>query len=334
MTSGLPAAYITARLPEEVVDRIRAVSQVGLRQSTAPLTQEELLGSLEGVTGLLCGNSAPLNGQFFASVPRGLRVIAQVGVGYDNVDLEAATAAGIMICNTPNVLTKAVADLTLGLIVHVARNLGQFSTFAKSGWGRGAPPAFGVDVHDKTLGIIGLGRIGRAVARRANAFDMRVVFHDVFNKAPPEVPFAEYRSKEDLLREADFVTLHVDLNTGTRGFISDRELGLMRPSAYLINTSRGPVVDQPALARALSAGRIAGAAVDVLAKEPPDPDDPILKLDNAFILPHIGTATVETRQAMIDLAADNLIAAISGRVPDCVVNTDVVGRWKAGVPGR
>jgi glyoxylate reductase len=321
--------FVTARLPEQSIARLRAACEPRLREASTPLTRAELLESLAGATGLLCGNSAPLDAQFFASVPPPLRVIAQVGVGYDNVDLAAATTAGIVITNTPNVLTNAVADLTLGLIVYVARNLGQFSTYAKSAWGRGPAPSFGVDVHGKTLGIIGLGRIGRAVARRAEAFGMRVIFHDLFTQSPPEAAFAQYRGKADLLREADFVTLHVDLNPTTRGFISDAELALMRPSAFLINTSRGPVVDQPALARALTEHRIAGAALDVLAKEPPDPDDPILTLDNAFILSHIGTATVETRQAMIDLAVDNVIAGVSGQVPPTVVNTEVIEQWKA-----
>ena len=323
-----PSVYITARLPEVSLDRVRGACEPRLRDGTGPLTRSELLESLGEAAGLLCGNSAPLDAQFFAAVPPPLRVIAQVGVGYDNVDLAAATRAGIVITNTPNVLTNAVADLTLGLIVHVARNLGQFSTFAKSSWGRAPAPSFGVDVHGKTLGIIGLGRIGRAVAKRAEAFGMRIVFHDLFSEPPPEAAFAEYHSMADLLRQSDFVTLHVDLNPTTRGFISDGELALMKPSAFLINTSRGPVVDQPALTRALSGHRIAGAALDVLAKEPPDPDDPILKLDNAFILSHIGTATVETRQAMIDLAVDNLIAGVSGTVPPTVVNTNVIQRWQ------
>ncbi|HXH22886.1 MAG TPA: D-glycerate dehydrogenase [Dehalococcoidia bacterium] len=321
--------FVTARLPEETLARLGTVCAPRLRQAAGPLTRAELLESLSGAVGLLCGNSAPLDAQFFASVPPPLRVIAQVGVGYDNVDLAAATKAGIVVTNTPNVLTEAVADLTLGLIVYVCRNLGAFSAYAKTGWGRAAPPAFGVDVHGKTLGIIGLGRIGRAVARRAQAFRMRVLFHDLFREPPPEAPFAEYREKADLLREADIVTLHVDLNPSTRGFIGERELALMKPTAYLINTSRGPVVDQAALTRALEGRRIAGAALDVLEKEPPDPEEPILRLDNAFILSHIGTATVETRQAMIDLAVDNLIAGISGHVPPTVVNTDVIERWQS-----
>jgi glyoxylate reductase len=323
--------FVTARLPDASVERLCAACEPRLRQASGPLTRAELLESLAGATGLLCGNSAPLDAQFFAAVPPPLRVIAQVGVGYDNVDLEAATKAGIVITNTPNVLTEAVADLTLGLVVHVCRNFDAFASYAKSGWGRTQAPSFGVDVHGRTLGIIGLGRIGRAVARRAQAFGMRVIFHDLFREPPPEAPFALYRPKADVLREADIVTLHVDLNATTRGFISDAELGLMKPSAFLINTSRGPVVDQAALVRALSERRIAGAALDVLAKEPPDPDEPLLGLDNAFVLPHIGTATVETRQAMIDLAVDNMIAAVSGQVPSCVVNTDVIERWRAGL---
>ncbi len=329
MTSPRPPVYVATSLSDHDIARLEGVCEVTVRGMTGRPSRSELLEGLGTSKGLLCVNNAPLDSAFFDAVPPALRVISQIGVGFDNVDLAAATRAGILICNTPDVLTRAVADLTLGLIVYLARNLGPFSAFAKSSWGSGPYPAAGTDVHGKTLGIIGMGRIGRAVAKRAQAFDMRVLFHDVFNKPPPEAVFAEYRSKADLLREADFVSLHVDLNQGTRGFVSEPELALMKQSAYLINTSRGPVVDQPALTRALTKGRIAGAALDVLAQEPPDPADPILKLDNAFILPHIGTATIETRQAMVDLAIDNLISGVHGAVPPPVVNRDVIERWIA-----
>lgn len=323
-----PRVYVTARVGDDVIARIRATCDTRVRPATSTPARAELLAGIEDAAGLLCSNSSPLDAAFFEAAPPTLRVIAQVGVGYDNVDLDAATRAGIAICNTPDVLTEAVADLTLGLIVTVARNMPAFSTYAKTGWGRTAAPSFGVDVHGKTLGIIGMGRIGRAVSRRAKAFGMRLLLHDLFTAAPAGVD-AEYRSKDDLLREADFVTLHVDLNATTRGFISDGEFALMKPTAFLINTSRGPVVDQPALTRALIAQRIAGAALDVLAKEPPDADDPLLALDNAFILSHIGTATLETREAMVRLAVDNLLAGVSGQLPGCVVNTGVIAAWTA-----
>jgi glyoxylate reductase len=157
MPRARPAVYATARLPAETLGRVRAACETGVREASGPLTREELIASLEGAAGLLCVNNAPLDAAFFASLPASVRVISQVGVGYDNVDLPAATEASVLVCNTPNVLTRAVADLTLGVIVYVARNLGPFSAFAKASWGRAPAPALGVDVHAKTLGIMGLG---------------------------------------------------------------------------------------------------------------------------------------------------------------------------------
>ncbi len=318
-----PFVYIASRLPDDCLERVKAACDMSVREAAGRVTPEEALASLEGASGMLNGNGTRLDHAFFAEVPGTVRVISQIGVGYDNVDVPAATEAGILICNTPGVLTDAVADLTLGLIISISRRLPEFATYTREGgWGVRPGPAMGADVHGKTLGIVGLGRIGRAVARRASAFRLRVLFHDRFLDGGPEADIARYRALDDLLRESDYVTLHVDLNETSHAMIGARELALMKPTAFLINTSRGPVIDQEALTEALQRRQIAGAALDVLEQEPPRPDDPILKLENVMILPHTGTTTNETRRAMIDLAVDNLLDAVRGLQPRAMVNPE------------
>ncbi len=325
-----PRVYLAMRLPEDTVARIEAECSVRRFEGRGLPAKQDLLAALGDVEGLLGAAVMPIDAEVLESARR-LRIISNYGVGYDNVDPAAATRLGILVCNTPGVLTDAVADLTLGLIISLARRLSEAERFVREGnWRPGRTVELGTDVRDKTLGIVGLGRIGRAVARRARAFAMRIVFHDQFRQAPADVSFCEYRELDDLLRESDFVTLHVNLTDQTRQLIGARELALMRSSAYLINTARGPVVDQAALSEALRAGRIAGAALDVLEREPPDPDDPVLHLPNAIVLPHIGSATRETRRAMLDLAVDNLLAALRGETPECVVNPEALQVRRGG----
>ena len=282
------------------------------------------MAALANVEGVIGSNQLPMDAEVLASGPK-LRVVSNFGVGFDNVDLEAATRGGVLVCNTPGVLTDAVADLTLGLILALARRLPEAERFARDGdWQRGARMALGTDVRGKTLGIVGLGRIGVAVAERAHAFGMSITFRDTFRQPPIETPPCTYRELDDLLAVADFVSLHVDLRPETRGLIGAKELALMKPTAYLINTSRGQTVDQAALVAALRSGELAGAALDVLEEEPLPPDDPLAALPNVILLPHIGSATVETRQAMCDLAIDNLLAALRGERPEAVVNAEVL----------
>jgi glyoxylate reductase len=295
---------------------VRAVDPRGDRSA--------ILADLTETEGLLCSAQFPIDEALLRAAPN-LRVISNFGVGYNNVDVGAATARGIAVCNTPGVLSDAVADLTIALILNISRRLVTNLDYARNGdWTRQEPlPPLGFDVADKTLGIVGFGRIGRAVARRAHAFGMRILFHDVITAAP-EIAACEYRPFDDLLREADFVSLHVNLTPETERLIGARELSLMRPSAYLVNTSRGPVVDQPALVAALHNGGIAGAALDVLSVEPPPPGDPILSAPNVLILPHTGSATLETRAAMLDLAISNLLAVLRGDAPPSCVNAEAL----------
>jgi lactate dehydrogenase-like 2-hydroxyacid dehydrogenase len=319
-----PNVFVALRLAPDALARVEAECSVTPFAERQLPTKQDLLAALADVEGVLGSAIMPIGAEVIAAAPK-LRVISNFGVGFDNVDVAAATARGILVCNTPGVLSDAVADLTIGLIISLARRLPEAERFVREGnWGSGRMVDLGVDLKGKTVGIVGLGRIGCAVAKRARAFDMGTVFHDQFREAPPEASFCRYRALDDLLRESDFVTLHVNLSAETQHLIDARTLALMKPAAYLINTSRGPVVDQPALTDALQAGRIAGAALDVFEKEPLPADDPLISMPNVIVLPHIGSATRETRAAMLDLAIDNLLAALRGERPACVVNPEVL----------
>lgn len=318
------------RLSDEEQSRIEAECSVRRHEGRGFPSKSELIAGIADAEGLLGSAILPVDAEVLESTDS-LRVVSNVGVGYDRVDVEAATRRGVVVCNTPGVLSSAVADLTIALIISLARRIPEADRFVREGnWAPGKFVGLGMDIVGKTLGIVGLGRIGRAVAMRAHSLGMEVCFHDKFRVEALDSAFWRYRELDELLQESDFVTLHVNLTEETTKFIGERELGLMKQSAYLINTSRGPVVDQAALTSALREDRIAGAALDVLEREPPDPDDPILGLPNVVIVPHIGSATRETRQAMVDLAIENLLSALRGDLLDCVVNPEVLGEkaWR------
>ncbi len=317
-----PAAVVALPVPEDAIRRIASACDV--RSLRWPPSRAELIGALADAEGLLLSNQTPVTADILEAAPR-LRVISGFGVGYDLFDVGAATRRGIAVCNTPDVLTDAVADLTLALLLALARRLFDNAAYAREGWpARLPPPPLGWDLRGKTLGIVGMGRIGRAVAGRARAFGMRIRWFDT--RADAGDPAERAPSLESLLAEADAVTLHVDLNPSTAGIIGERELAQMKPTAVLVNTSRGAVVDQAALVAALRAGRIAGAALDVLETEPPPPDDPVLRAPNLILLPHVGSATAETRAAMLDLAVENLLAVLAGREPPACVNPEALPR--------
>jgi phosphoglycerate dehydrogenase-like enzyme len=325
-----PSVFLAVRLDGEELARIEAECSVRQYEGRGFPSKDDLIAEIGNAEGLLGSALLPVDAEVLESAPS-LRVVSNIGVGYDKVDVEAATKHGVMVCNTPGVLSSAVADLAIAFIISLARRIPEADRFVREGnWAPGKFVGLGMDIVGKTLGVVGLGRIGRAVALRAHALGMDVCFHDKFRVEALDSAFWRYRKLDDLLRESDFVTLHVNLTEETTTFISQRELALMKPSAYLINTSRGPVVDQPALASALKEKRIAGAALDVLEREPPDPDDPILGLPNVVIVPHIGSATRETRQAMVDLAISNLLSALRGDLLDCIVNTEVLGTQTRG----
>ena len=332
MSAGGPRVYIALSIPDAALARIEAECAVERFTGDGRPSRDELLAALAEAEGVLGSAQQLIDAEVLAAAPN-LRVVSNFGVGFDNVDIAAATRRGIVVCNTPGVLSEAVADLTLGLILSLARRLPESERFVREGrWLPGATMSLGTDVAGKTLGIVGLGRIGQAVARRAQAFGMPVVFHDQVRNPPPDpaVPgkdaaFCSYRELDALLSESDVVSLHVSLTPETEHLIGARELALMKPSAYLINTARGGVVDQAALVAALRAERIAGAALDVFEREPLAADEPILSLPNVILLPHIGSGTVETRSAMLGLAIDNLLAVLRGERPPCLVNPEALG---------
>ncbi len=325
MTDIRPKACVTLALTPTALDGVTAICEA--THLDAGYAEADFHGALADAEGLLCSNQIPIGKAVMDAAPR-LRVISGFGVGYNNVDVQEATRRGIAVCNTPGVLTAAVADLTIGMIVTASRAVVANAEYVRSGgWSRReAAPGLGWDLTGKTLGIIGFGRIGRAVAERARAFGMQVCFYDTFSAPGPGWDDCTFRTLDDLLAESDVVSLHVNLTESTFHIIDTRALALMKPSAWVINTSRGPAIDQPALAHALASKQIAGAVLDVLEVEPPDPDDPILALENAIIFPHIGSATVETRAAMLDLAVENFCAVMSGNAPPECVNPEALER--------
>jgi glyoxylate reductase len=271
------------------------------------------------------------NGELMDKAPR-LRLIANVGVGYDNVDVDAATERGIIVTNTPEVLTDTTADLAFTLMLAVARRICEANRFIRAGeWKAlgGAATFMGRDVHHATLGIVGLGRIGAAVAQRGLGFSMKVLYYDVVRREDLEKQYGyHFVDLDTLLAQADFVSMHMPLMAETRGMIGAAQLAKMKPTAYLINAARGPVVDEQALIEALKTGTIAGAGLDVFEKEPTDPNNPLLKMDNVVALPHIGSATFATRRAMANLAVDNVLAVVQGKPPLTPVNPAVLSRLK------
>jgi glyoxylate reductase len=319
-----PCIYVTVgRLPPHLISRLEAACEVRYREGPRE-SAEEFIARVQEVDGVLCPAPEIISPECLAACSPRLRVVSNFGVGYDNIDLDLATQHGVLVCNTPGVLNAAVADFTVGLILDIARRISESDRFVRSGqWGTSTFP-LGRDLAGKTLGIVGLGRIGREVADRARPFGFRIVYADTVTTEGVEfqrLPLSE------LLMQADFVTLHPNLSPSTRGLIGARELALMKPSAYLINTSRGPVVDWPALRAALLEGRIAGAALDVSDPEPPDRDDPVLQLPNVVVTPHIASGTIETREAMAELAVTNLLEALAGRRPPHLVNA---AAWREG----
>mgnify|MGYP001234830045 CR=1 FL=1 len=297
------------------------------------VTREELERRLPDTEGLLCMLTDVIDEDLLDRAPH-LRVIATLSVGYDHVDVEQCSKRGILVCNTPDVLTETTADLVFSLLLATARRIPEADRVVRENRWQGWSPLFlaGQDVHGKTIGIIGLGRIGLAVARRAMGFKMRILYH---NRRPSSerasAVGAEYCQLDELLRRSDYVCLLAPLNETSRGMIGERELELMKPGSYLINAARGALIDEMALVRALKAGRIAGAGLDVYAQEPLPADHPLRECPNVVLLPHIGSASVETRAAMAQLCVDSISAVLEGKCPDNVVNPEAFGEGKAAL---
>lgn len=319
-----PKAILATNVPQHVRAMLEEACDLVVFPGPGRPTREWLMETLPTVPGILTSNQIQIDNELIDACPN-LRVVSNFGVGYDNVDIPYATQKGLAICNTPGVLSDAVADLTLGFIINLARGIIASDYYVRSGeWGRTQAPPLGVDLQGATLGILGLGRIGHIVAQRAGAFAMRVIYYDPVRDLTAEANgLAAYVDRDDLFRQSDFISVHVFLDETTRHGIGAREFGLMKQTAYFINTSRGPAVDQPALAEALRGGVVAGAALDVFEREPVDRRDPLLDAPNLIATPHVASAAVNTRIAMAELAARNLIASLSGSAPETIVNPEV-----------
>lgn len=326
-SADFPRVVVTRRVPQPVLDQVAAVATLQLWEEDRPIPRHTLLDWAGGCVGIYCLLTERIDAELLDAAGPGLKVISQMAVGVDNVDVKACSARGLPVGNTPGVLTETTADLALALMLATARRLVEAAEFLKAGrWQTWRPMELtGLDVHGSSVGIVGLGRIGKAVARRLRGFDCRLLYAGPRLDAEAEALGASYVEFETLLATSDIVTLHCPLVPQTRGLIGAKELALMKPTAILINTSRGPVVDQKALLDALRAGRIGAAGLDVTNPEPLPPDDPLLALPNVVVLPHIGSASVATRTRMAQLAADNLMAGLRGeRLPHCV-NPEVYG---------
>jgi glyoxylate reductase len=316
----MPEIYLTRRIPQAAIDRLEEVFTVRLNQQDRSVTRQELLGAVTQCDALLCLLTDTIDRAVIDAAPR-LKCISNYAVGYNNIDVEYAGSKGIVVCNTPGVLTESTADLTFALILSCARRIVESEAYTRSGCFKGWEPLLmlGQDVHHKTLGLIGLGRIGKAVARRAGGFDMRVLYYDPLATPDSAADNCKQTTLDHLLSEADFISIHVPLTPETRHMIGARELSLMKPTAVLINTSRGPVVDEAALADSLKLGKITAAGLDVYENEP-EVHPELLKLSNVILLPHIGSASIATRNAMGMLAAENAIAVVAGKEPPSRVN--------------
>ena len=322
-----PRIYVCRPVHPSVLARLREVGETGAWEGVDRCPADVLEKEIAEVEAVL-GTYRWTDG-LMVKAPR-LRLIALTSVGFDMVDVDAATRRGILVTNTPDVLTDTVADLTLALMLAAGRRICEMDRWLRAGqWKDAGVTPMAWDIHHATLGILGLGRIGAAVAHRALAFHMKVLYHDTVRRTDLEKAFGyRFVDLEGLLRESDFVTVHVPLLPETKGLMGASQLALMKPTAFLINTSRGPVVDERALIKALQEGRIAGAGLDVFEKEPVDMDNPLVKMENVVVLPHVGSATEATRRAMVDLAANNVLAVLQGKPPLTPVNPEALSRVK------
>jgi len=323
-----PKVYVTRELLERGMKIIREHFDVEVWPEYGPPPKEEIIRKVRDVDALVTFLSDKIDAEVFDAAPK-LKIVAQMAVGYDNIDVAEATKRGIYVTNTPGVLTETTADFAWALLLAVARRVVEADKYVRTGqWKVSWHPSMllGRDVYGATLGIVGAGRIGRAVARRAKGFNMKIIYYDVVPMPPEDEKELGARlvDLDTLFREADFVSIHVPLTKETYHLVNEDKLKLMKKTAYLINNSRGPVVDEKALYKALKEGWIAGAALDVFEQEPTPMDNPLLKLDNVVVAPHISSASYETRSRMAEMVAENLVAFFEGRQPPNLVNPEVL----------
>jgi len=321
-----PRVFVTRKFFPEALEVLTDAADTEVWPDDEPPTPEQLLEKVVEADGILTNIMDRIDADVFQAAHR-LKVVSQLGVGVDNVDVAEATRRGVLVGNTPGVLAKATADIAFGLLMSAARRISEGDRWLRAGnWKMQYHPMvwLGAEVHGATLGIVGMGQIGVEMAKRARGFDMRVIYYSRTRKPELESELGmEYFEPSDLLSTADFVTLHIPLTLETRHFIGERELQLMKPTAILINAARGAVVDSQALYTALKEGWISGAALDVTDPEPILPDDPLLSLDNLVITPHIGSASIDSRRRTCLLAARNVVAGIQGKRLEACANPEV-----------
>lgn len=319
--------FVTRELPERGLRIIKKRFDAEVWADSAPPPKKVVIQKVAKVDALASLLTDKIDAEVFDVAPN-LKIIAQFAVGYDNIDIKEATKRGIYVTNTPRVLTETTADFAWVLLMAVARRVVEADKYIRSGkWKVGWHPTMilGRDVYGATLGIVGLGRIGAAVAKRATGFDMRTLYYSATRKPNLEKTLGlEFADLDTLLQKSDFVSIHVPLMKKTYHLIDERKLNLMKETACLINNSRGPVVDEKALYKALTEGWIAGAALDVFEHEPTSVDNPLLELDNVVVAPHISSSSHETRSRMAEMVAENLIAFFEGKIPPNLVNREAL----------
>jgi glyoxylate reductase len=318
-----PKVFITRKIPDMVFEKIQANFEVTMwEKEEVPIPRAELEKRVTNIDGLYCLLTEQIDRDLIEKAPN-LKIISNMAVGYNNIDVDAASEKGIMVTNTPGVLTETTADLTFALLMATARRIVESEKYLRDGnWKTWSPLLLtGQDIHGATLGIIGLGRIGESVARRAKGFDMNILYHSRSRKPEAEKELGiTYTSLETLLKESDFVCVLTPFTPETKNLIGKEELALMKKTSILINTARGGIVNEEALYDTLKSGGIWAAGLDVFAEEPVPLNHPLLTLPNVVVLPHIGSASLKTRIKMADVAAENLIAALEGRIPRNLVN--------------
>lgn len=328
--------FVTRDLPGRAIQVLQGRSDAEVWPGDDPPAQEELAARVANCDGLLSLLTERVDAALLDAAP-GLLVVSNMATGFDNVDVAAATARHVLVTRTPGVLSGTTADFAFALLLAAARRLPEGDRYTRGGHWRtwGPQTLLGHDVHGATIGIVGMGGIGTEVARRAHGFGMRILYSSRTRRPGIEVESrAEFVPLLELLAEADFVTLHTPLTEDTRHMINERTLRLMKPTAILVNTGRGGLVDQAALYAALKEGRLAGAALDVTDPEPMPDYDPLLTLPNVIVTPHIASASVATRSHMALLAAENLLAGLHGEIPEHTVNPEIAYEWRKRVQAR
>jgi glyoxylate reductase len=327
-----PYVYITRKLSDEVIKPLLQNFNVNMWDyDDIPVPRELLLSEAKKADALLTMLSDSID-EAILTAGNNLKVVANLAVGFDNIDVKAASREGIAVCNTPDVLTDTTADLTFGLLMATARRIVEAAEFVKEDMWKSWSPLLlaGHDIHHKTIGIVGMGKIGETVAKRATGFEMDILYHNRTRKPAVEQELgAVYMSFEELVEKSDFIVCLTPLTPETKNMFTREVFQKMKQSAIFINASRGPVVDEQALYEALVAGEIAGAGLDVFDKEPIDSSHPLLQLTNVVALPHIGSSSVETRTVMMRLCLDNIAAVLEGKEPKTLVNKDWMPLVKA-----